>query len=96
MQPGSRGVGSNSSSGQGGVVVRPAAGAGQPQDAALVAAELGKFFSTLMVDLQGAQLRFRQLAFVPAAQGAQAPGQQLLQLDLDLLVDSFPPLDIQF
>jgi hypothetical protein len=104
-----------------GALVLPSAAAAvqQPADAAAVAAELTRFFSTLMVDLQGAQLRYRALGFVSPQgaglgaglgsaraagqqqQGQQQQGQQqqqqlLLKLELDLLVASFPPLDIQF
>jgi hypothetical protein len=78
-------------------VVLPSAAAQQPADADAVAAELSRFFSTLMVDLQGAQLRYRSLGLVLVPAGASAAGrQQLLSLELDLLVASFPPLDIQF
>ncbi|KXZ56410.1 hypothetical protein GPECTOR_1g365 [Gonium pectorale] len=80
------------------------AGSGECEADPLVSLELSRFFSGLLVDLQGAELAFRAMRISAAAGGASSkergrPGrvaEGLLDLELTATVRSFPPLNIQF
>jgi len=62
------------------------------------AAELAKFFKGLLLDLEGAELRYQSMQIVPgsSSEANNSPTEEWLKLRLNLRVRQFPPLNIQF
>lgn len=69
--------------------VLPSEGGESPHCGAL-GGGLARFFEGLMIDLQGAELRFRSMDV------ERLPGGPVLNLQLSLRVREFPPLDVKF
>ncbi|GLC35963.1 hypothetical protein PLESTB_000524000 [Pleodorina starrii] len=82
--------------------------AGSGDEDPLVSGELSRFFSGLLVDLQGAELAFSSMrVYGGSAAGSRrvsgssgeasvAGSEAVLELDLRATVRSFPPLNLQF
>ena len=58
-----------------------------PSHETVLGAELTRFFKQLLLDLQGAELRYAAM---------QMEGEEQIRLRLNLRVRQFPPLNIEF
>jgi hypothetical protein len=87
-------VGGGAAGGRPGVQVlaAPLGAGGRQGMAAQVAEEMSKFFSTLTLDLDGAQMQFASMRVLPGT----GFGGGLAEINLRLAVMRFPPLNVQF